>query len=91
MPRSSRPERPSGSMLSLWGIAGTDCPIPDIGVRVSADGLTLDYRMGAGWGPREVESLLELLRQLRALGGTISVPWWGAEAMHRFHVALGTA
>jgi hypothetical protein len=73
----------------LGGIAGTNCPIPDLGVFVFTDTLALDYRMGSDWGPLQIQSFLELLRQLRGLGGKISVPWWGADGERDFLVALG--
>ncbi|WP_355603738.1 hypothetical protein RZV17_12185 [Xanthomonas cannabis] len=75
----------------LGGIAGTDCPIPDLGMFAFTDRLALDYRMGSGWGPREIQSLLELLRQLRGLGGKVSVPWWGSDGERDFLSALSGA
>ncbi|MCC5085434.1 hypothetical protein [Xanthomonas campestris] len=74
----------------LGGIAGTDCPIPDLGVFVFTDSLALDYRMGSDWGPPEIQSWLELLRQLLGLGGEVSVPWWGADGERDFLVALSS-
>lgn len=69
----------------LGGIRGQ---IPDLGVYVFTDSLTLDYRMGAHWGQDQIYSLLKLLRQLRDLGGVVSIPWWGAEGEHDFLAAL---
>ncbi|MEG3998101.1 hypothetical protein [Microcoleus sp. SVA1B1] len=75
----------------LSGITEADHPIPDLGVFVFTDSLALDYRMGSSWGQSEIQSLLALLRQLRELGGQISVPWWGAQGERDFYAALGGA
>jgi len=45
----------------LGGLEYAGSRIPDLGVFVYPDGLVLDYRMGAAWGPRQVAALLELL------------------------------
>lgn len=58
------------------GVIGTDCPIPDLGVFVSANSLVFDYREGTHWEQAEIHSLLVLLRQLRELGGVVSMPWF---------------
>jgi hypothetical protein len=75
----------------LSGVVGSEQPIPDLGVFVFTDGLTLDYRMGPAWGQPQIESLLVLLRQLRKLGGAISVPWWGSDGERSFLEALSGA
>jgi hypothetical protein len=75
----------------LAGVTCSGCSIPDLGVFVDPDSLTLDYRMGSPWGEREIQSLLALLRQLRALGGVVTVPWWGADGELAFLGALGGA
>lgn len=62
--------------IVLAGVIGTDCPIPDLGVFVSANSLVFDYREGTHWGQVEIHSLLALLRQLRVLDGVVSVPWF---------------
>ncbi|MCW2293240.1 hypothetical protein M2262_003290 [Pseudomonas sp. BIGb0408] len=72
----------------LGGIRVTGQEIPDLGVWVSAEGLVLDYRMGPEWGQAEIESFLELLRQLRDLGGVISATWWGEDGERDFLAAL---
>ena len=47
--------------------------IPDLGVFVWTDELTLDYRMGPEWGRPQLMALFELLRQLAsASGGRVS-------------------
>jgi len=43
--------------------------IPDLGVFVWPDEVTLDYRMGPEWGRRQLLALFELLRQLVAATG----------------------
>ena len=75
----------------LRGVLGSDFPIPDLGIFVSTDSLTLDYRMGPDWGQAEIGSLIELLRQLSTLGGSVSVPWWGTAGEQDFRSALGGA
>jgi hypothetical protein len=72
----------------LSGLHSAKVQIPDLGVYVFTHSLTLDYRMGADWGKDQIYSLLELLRQLRGLGGIISIPWWGAEGELDFLAAL---
>jgi len=74
--------------IVLGGIAGSDQTIPDLGVFVFPDTLAFDYQMGADWGVQEIQSLLELLRQLCSLGGVVSVPWWGIEGERDFLEAL---
>ena len=77
-----------GFHVVLSGLYGTRGQIPDLGVFVFTNSLTLDYRMGAQWGQDQIYSLLGLLRQLRDLGGVVSTPWWGAEGEHDFLAAL---
>ena len=43
--------------------------MPDLGVFVCTDEVTLDYRMGVEWGPPQLAALFELLRQLMAVAG----------------------
>ena len=75
----------------LAGVDCSGCSIPDLGVFVDPDSLTLDYRMGSVWREPEIHSLLELLRQFRTLGGVVSVPWWGVRGEQAFMAALGGA
>jgi hypothetical protein len=62
--------------IVLAGVIGADCPIPDLGVFVSANSLVFDYREGTHWGQTEIHSILTLLRQLREFGGVVSIPWF---------------
>ena len=75
--------------IVLAGVRGTDQLIPDLGVYIEPNRMDLDYKMGPHWGCSEIDSFLELLRQLVALGGIISIPWWGAKGEHDFSQALG--
>jgi hypothetical protein len=71
----------------LRGIESADAVIPDLGVFVFPDQLALDYRMGPGWGPRELAGLFAILAQLVALDlkSTISLERGAsAEATARF-------
>lgn len=43
--------------------------IPDLGIFVCPDELTLDYRMGPEWGRPQLIALFELLRQVTAVAG----------------------
>ncbi len=63
-------------------------PMPDLGVLVCRAGLVLDYRMGPQWSPLAVDSLLELLRRFCAMGGVLTVPWWGKQGEGDFLAAL---
>ena len=75
----------------LGSVTGAGSPIPDLGVFVFTNSLTLDYRMGPGWGACEIQSFLSLLLELQTLGGVVSAPWWGAEGGRDFQAALGGA
>jgi hypothetical protein len=57
----------------LVGVQPRGITLPDLGVFVDADRLTLDYRMGDEWGPAEVESLFALLSSLAAFDPRSSV------------------
>ncbi|QEO78839.1 hypothetical protein [Pseudomonas brassicacearum] len=72
----------------LTGLHGCHSQIPDLGVYVFPDSLTLDYRMGAQWGRDQIHSFLDLLRHLKHLGGVVSIPWWGDEGEREFLAAL---
>lgn len=72
----------------LGGITIDGVSIPDLGVFVSMDGFTFDYRMGLAWGMQEIHAFISLLQQLRMLGGVVSVPWWGVEGERDFQEAL---
>lgn len=74
--------------IVLGGIRGTSVPMPDLGVLVCREGLVLDYRMGPQWSPLAVDSLLELLRRFCAMGGVLTVPWWGKQGEGDFLAAL---
>ncbi|MBN9523818.1 hypothetical protein J0H58_35790 [bacterium] len=51
------------------GLAFAGVTLPDLGVFVWPDEVTLDYRMGPEWGPPELTALFEFLRQLVAVAG----------------------
>ncbi len=56
------------------GLEFAGAVIPDLGVFVWPDEVTLDYRMGPEWGPPQLVALFELLRQLVAVaGGRVSL------------------
>ncbi|QKW58626.1 hypothetical protein [Stenotrophomonas sp. NA06056] len=74
--------------LLLEGIVRQGTRLPDLGVLVTADGFTVDYRMGATWQDAEIRAFLSLLGDLRALGGSVSVPWWGEGGQRDFQQAL---
>ncbi|MEM9382642.1 MAG: hypothetical protein AAGB93_22000 [Planctomycetota bacterium] len=42
-------------------LAAGGSSLPDLGVFVHPDGLTLDFRMGPAWGPPQVDALFTLL------------------------------
>lgn len=75
----------------LAGVTCSGCVIPDLGVFVDPDSLTLDYRMGSSWGEPQIQSFLALLRQLKGLGGVVTVPRWGVDGERAFLGALGSA
>ena len=74
--------------IVLGGMSRGRHTIPDLGVSVYPEGLTIDYRMGAGWGDTQIESLVLLLRELAGIGGTIAVPWWGEDGNRDFQAAV---
>lgn len=49
------------------GIQFGSVDIPDLGVFVFPDQLSLDYRMGPAWGPSQLEAFFELLGELASL------------------------
>ena len=75
----------------LAGIISANYTLPDLGVLVTPAGLTIDYRMGVAWREAEVKALLVLLKNLCALGGTLSNPWWGIDGERAFTEALRLA
>jgi len=75
--------------ILLSGITRAGCRLPDLGVFVGLNELILDYRMGPDWGHPQIEGLMALLRDLRALGGDVSVrQWWGDDGQKVFEDAL---
>ncbi len=70
----------------LQGIAYFGVAIPDLGVFVFQDAISLDYRMGADWNAAKLTALFELLRQLQridpkahiSLSKTFFSPEWRA-------------
>lgn len=48
----------------LEGLECAGSPIPDLGVLVHPDSVTLDYRMGPAWGPQQLTALLGLLCEI---------------------------
>jgi len=65
--------------------------LPDIGVWIDPSSLTLDYRMGSEWGQAEIQAFFNLLRQLKQMGASISVPWWGAKGELAFRQAVSVS
>jgi hypothetical protein len=51
------------------GLAFAGAVLPDLGVFVWPDEVTLDYQAGPKWGPPQLAALFELLRQLVAVAG----------------------
>ncbi|MUV14646.1 hypothetical protein [Noviluteimonas gilva] len=62
--------------------------IPDLGVFVFPGRLCLDYRMGQAWTDARIDALLQLLVQLEALGGRVSVPGWEDSGEDEFRKAI---
>ena len=50
----------------LGGLERLGTTIPDLGVFVAPQAVTLDYRMGVPWGPKEVSALFELFLSIAA-------------------------
>lgn len=73
----------------LAGVVCTGIELPDLGVFVFPDSLGIDYRMGPEWGREQVHGFIELLRQLRGMGGEVVVTWWGEQGARDFSAALG--
>lgn len=53
--------------MVFGGIQSGIVAIPDLGVFVFPDQLSLDYRMGPAWGPSELEAFFGLLGELASL------------------------
>jgi hypothetical protein len=77
--------------MVLQGVKVAGTAIPALGVFVDLSSLTLDYRMGPHWGKAQMDALIALLRQLQGLGGSVSVPWCGADGEREFHERIGGA
>ncbi|QDU57612.1 hypothetical protein [Aeoliella mucimassa] len=54
----------------LGGIEARGTVIPDLGVFVFQECIALDYRMGAEWGPLQLDAFFGLLLELSALDQT---------------------
>lgn len=65
------------------GLEFVGAVIPDLGVYVWPDELTLDYRMGPEWGRPQLIALFELLRQLAAAGGRVELGSGAGAAVSR--------
>jgi len=64
--------------------------LPVLGIFVDPLSLVIDYRMGPHWGRSKVGALLNLLKSLIKLGGSVSViKWWGADGQEDFSRFLG--
>lgn len=55
------------------GIQSGGVAIPDLGVFVFPDQLTLDYRMGLAWGPIQLAAFFRLLGELASLDPDASI------------------
>jgi hypothetical protein len=63
----------------MRGIEINGTAIPDLGVFVYEDNMSLDYRMGPKWGPRELAALFQLLGRIKKLAPDIKVRHWDEE------------
>lgn len=57
----------------VGGLAAGGTALPDLGVFVHPDGLTLDYRMGPAWGPPQVDALFTLLLSVEESAPDVAV------------------
>jgi hypothetical protein len=57
----------------IKGVIAAGVALPVLGLFVSQDAIQFDYRMGAQWGPAEVEGFFDLLRDCCAIdpGGVV--------------------
>ncbi|SRR6266536_385208 len=78
----------------LRGMTFFDTIIPDLGVFVFQDTISLDYRMGSDWNAAAVTALFELLRHLHHLDRnatiTLSKTFFSADWRRRFTTAFAT-
>jgi len=68
VPSSREAGQAESLQILLSGITRAGCRLPDLGVFVGLNELILDYRMGPDWGHPQIEGLMALLRDLRAMG-----------------------
>ena len=74
----------------LDGINVDNLTIPALGVFVDPEGLVIDYRMGPHWSRSSIGALLNLLKHLIKLGGSVNVTrWWGTSGQDDFNRYLG--
>jgi hypothetical protein len=57
----------------LSGMVVNRAKLPDIGLLIFADELTLDYRKGKEWSPKVVTAFFELIRQLKGVEPNLKV------------------
>lgn len=64
--------------------------IPDLGVFVFNDSISLDYRMGQEWGSAELDALFTLFSKIREIAPLVEIeyPNYYSELRERFKSAL---
>lgn len=76
----------------LQGITFFGTVIPNLGVFVFQDAISLDYRMGGDWNAAKVSALFELLRQLQRIDSnaqiSLSKTYFSSDWRERFTAAF---
>ena len=59
--------------ILVGGIEHDETIIPDLGVFIWDDSITLDYRMGSEWGPAELEALFYHLSRIKKIAPEMEI------------------
>lgn len=79
-----------GFHILVGGLTFGETVIPDLGIFVFKDSISLDYRMGQEWGSAEVDALFALFSKIREIAPLVEIeyPDYSSEVSERFKTAL---
>jgi hypothetical protein len=76
--------------IVVGGLTFGGIVIPDLGIFVFENSMSLDYRMGQEWGSSEVDALFALFSKIREIAPLVEIeyPNYSSEVCERFKSAL---